>query len=143
MTGPAPPVRVYLPVTPAQLAELWQDGQLAVQSSMAYAVTPALREQLTEDDTEQLEYAALLQAARASLALLADETSAPRRLVVALDVPPSAVAPARGGGASAVQLAGPRPLSEVACALADGTEDHELAWYATQEIPALLASRWP
>src|SRR3712207_5436071 len=56
--------------------------------STAFAVTPALREWYTEGDTEELEYAALLTAARASLRLLDIDPLAPRRRVVlAADVP--------------------------------------------------------
>lgn len=54
---------------------------------MAYAVTPALREAYTSGDTEELEYVALIAAARASLRLLAEDPEAPpRRVVLAADV---------------------------------------------------------
>jgi hypothetical protein len=74
---------------------LVDDGQLAGPHT-AFAVTPQLREYFAvsdaEADTEELEYAALLTAARASLRLLDIDPMAPRRrVVVAADVPDGAV----------------------------------------------------
>jgi hypothetical protein len=57
-------------------------------------VTPALREWYTEGDEEELEYAALTEAARASLRLLAADSLAPRRrTVIAADVADPAAVP--------------------------------------------------
>ena len=47
-----------------------------------FAVTPALREWYSSGDMEELEYIALLHAARASLRMLYDDPAAPRRRVV-------------------------------------------------------------
>jgi hypothetical protein len=47
-----------------------------------YAVTPALREWYSSGDIEELEYVAMMHAARQSLRLLAADTGAPRRRVV-------------------------------------------------------------
>jgi hypothetical protein len=90
-------VRVYLPATTAVLQRLVDDGRLAGPHT-AFAVTPQLREFFAvsdaEADTEELEYAALLTAARASLRLLDVDPFAPRRrVVVAADVPDDTVAP--------------------------------------------------
>jgi hypothetical protein len=90
-------VRVYLPATTTVLRELVDDGQLAGPHT-GFAVTPQLREfyALSDADTdvEELEYAALLSAARASLRLLDVDPFAPRRrVVVAADVPDTAVNP--------------------------------------------------
>jgi hypothetical protein len=80
-------MRVYIPATLPILAELNKRGDLGPAPLTAYAVTPALREWYTEGDEEELEYAALTEAARASLRLLAADPLAPRRrAVIAADV---------------------------------------------------------
>src|SRR5215203_4699912 len=90
-------VRVYLPATTSVLRNLVDDGTLFGPHTV-FAVTPQLREfyELTdaEADTEELEYAALLGAARASLRLLdVDPLAIRRRVVLAADVPDAAVTP--------------------------------------------------
>jgi hypothetical protein len=90
-------LRVYLPATTSVLRTLVDDGRLAGPHT-AFAVTPQLREFFAvsdaEADTEELEYAALLTAARASLRLLDIDPMAPRRrVVVAADVADEAVQP--------------------------------------------------
>jgi hypothetical protein len=90
-------VRVYLPATTSVLRTLVDDGQLAGPHT-GFAVTPTLREFFAvsdaEADAEELEYAALLTAARASLRLLDIDPMAPRRRVVlAADVADGAVEP--------------------------------------------------
>lgn len=84
-------MRVYLPSTLPELARALADGEITVHR--AYAVTPALREWYADGDTEELEYAAMLAAARASLRMLAGDLDAPcRRVVLAAEVPDGAVA---------------------------------------------------
>jgi hypothetical protein len=90
-------VRVYLPATTTVLRTLVDEGTLPGPHT-AFAVTPQLRQfyevSEAEADEEELEYAALLAAARASLRLVdIDPTSARRRVVVAADVPDAAVQP--------------------------------------------------
>ena len=68
------------------------DEGRAARSAHGFAVTPQLRQFYAvsdaDADIEELEYAALLAAARASLRLLdVDPTAARRRVVVAADVP--------------------------------------------------------
>jgi hypothetical protein len=90
-------VRVYLPATTTILRTLVDEGAVPGPHT-AFAVTPDLRQfyELSdaEADEEELEYAALLAAARASLRLIdIDPSAARRRVVVAADVPDSAVRP--------------------------------------------------
>jgi hypothetical protein len=90
-------VRVYLPATTTVLRTLVDEGTLPGPHT-AFAVTPRLRSFYevsdAEADVEELEYAALLAAARASLRLIdIDPTAARRRVVVAADVPDDAVQP--------------------------------------------------
>ena len=75
-------MRVYIPATLPLLAELAKRGELGPGPLAAYAVTPGLREWYVEGDEEELEYAALTEAARAALRLLAADPLAPRRRVV-------------------------------------------------------------
>jgi hypothetical protein len=75
-------MRVYIPATLPMLAELAKRGEIGPGPLTAYAVTPALREWYVEGDEEELEFAALTEAARAALRLLAADPLAPRRRVV-------------------------------------------------------------
>ncbi len=81
-------MRVYLPSTILALADALTKGEVGEAPLHAFAVTPALREAYASGDDEELEYVAMLTAARQSLRLLAGDPDAPRRRVVlAADVP--------------------------------------------------------
>ncbi|MDI5978685.1 DUF6912 family protein [Amycolatopsis magusensis] len=163
-------MRVYLPATIATLRRLVEDGEFAPISGTGFALTPALRESYTSGDTEELEYAALLDAARASLRLIAaedtDEKDPPRRVVISADV--EQATPRPDLDAAVVRVSGPVELTQIAAVHVDTAEaeaavvaaaavidaadlgdddaefalgeaeDHELAWYAPQELPFLL-----
>ena len=58
------------PATLRTLRELRDAGEIAPAPLTAFAVTPALREWYAAGDLEELEYAAMAEAARASLRLL-------------------------------------------------------------------------
>jgi len=84
-------MRVFLPATLGLLHQLVADEEFRPVSGTAFALTPALRESYSSGDTEDMEYIAMLDAARASLRLLAAELSEdpeglPRRAVIAADV---------------------------------------------------------
>ncbi|MEU5877363.1 hypothetical protein [Spirillospora sp. NPDC047279] len=90
-------MRVYLPSTLTDLARLVKARETGPAPVAAYAVTPALREWYAGGDLEELEYAAMTAAARASLRLLAaDPATPPRRVVLAAEVPDKTVEWARG-----------------------------------------------
>lgn len=166
-------MRVYVPATVAMLRELNSNGELAAISDTAFALTPALRESYASGSAEELEYAAMLEAARASLRLLAAELAdhdpelvMPRRAVISADL--DGVTLRSDLDAAVVRVAGPIQLKVVAAvhldtadaepavrAAADvvdaadlgdpdaeftlgDAEDHELAWYAAEELPFLL-----
>ncbi|MGH3710035.1 MAG: DUF6912 family protein [Pseudonocardiaceae bacterium] len=164
-------MRVYIPATLAMLRTLVDSGELLPISGTAFALTPMLRESYAAGDSEELEYAAMNEAARASLRLLAAELDddsgvLPRRVVVAADVERVRLRPDLD--AAAVTVPGPVPSSAVAAVHVDvaeaedavrtasavvdaadlgdpdaeftlgEAEDHEMAWYAAQEIPFLL-----
>jgi uncharacterized UPF0146 family protein len=159
-------VRVYLPSTLPRLAVALDSG--VVEAGVGYAVTPTLREWYTEGDLEELEYAATTAAARESLRLLVDDVAPPRRVVIAAEVADAAARPAPDVARAAVRLTGHVALADVVSAhvddaaaaddvrralavlaaadagdedarfTVDGVEDHELAWYAAQELGVLV-----
>ena len=168
-------MRVYLPCTLPALARVVAAGELGPAPLTGYAVTPALVEWYSSGDTEELEYVALTEAARASLRMLAADRAdgveaAARRVVVAAEIPDSAVKMGTDLEERArVRLLKSVPIAELASIhvddlsagadveaaisalpaadhgdgdaqfVVDGAEDHELMWYATQEIPDLLS----
>jgi hypothetical protein len=90
-------MRVYLPSTLSGLAAILRDRKLEPAPLVAYAVTPALREWYASADLEELEYAALSDAARHSLRMLAADPESPsRRVVLAAEVPDDAIMHATG-----------------------------------------------
>jgi hypothetical protein len=113
-------VRVYLPATSTTLWQLHADWRLGEVPQTAFAVTPALRDWYTDDDIEELEYAAARLAARAALRLLdVDPAAARRRAVVSADVPDAAVTVRDDLDRGAVHISEPVPLSAVAAVHVD------------------------
>jgi len=109
-------MRVYLPSTLPGLRALLDAGELGPPPLPAYGVTGALREWYAEGDEEELEYAALTLAARASVrlldrALLLDPTVPPRRVVVVAEV--DVVEPAPDVDRAAVRVPSTVPLRQV------------------------------
>lgn len=107
-------MRVYLPSTLTALRRLLDDGAVGDPPLPGYAVTPALREWYAEGGDEELEYAALTLAARASVRLLdADQDAVRRRVVVVVDVPDAGVTPVPRVDRAAVRVGSAVPLSLV------------------------------
>lgn len=129
-------MRVYLPATAAELRMLLDDGALPAGLT-AFAVTPGLREWYTDDDVEELEYAALLEAARGSLRLLDADPSVPRRrVVVAADVPDDDATVRDDLDRGVVRLAAAVPLSEVASVHVDDSDAEQVVAAAAESIIA-------
>jgi hypothetical protein len=153
------------------LRTLVDTGELTPIAGTAFALTPTLRESYAAGDTEELEYVAMNEAARASLRLLAteledDPAALARRVVVAADVERVRLRPdlddaavtitgavaARAVAAVHVDVAEAQDAVRAAVEVVDAAdlgdpdaefvlgdvEDHDMAWYATQEIPFLL-----
>ncbi|WP_063065668.1 DUF6912 family protein [Nocardia violaceofusca] len=179
------------------LRELVAQREIRAVNDTAFAVTPALREAYASGDDEELAEAAMGEAARASLRLLAEEResallqadddaepagtdpdapaedggssySAPvyRRAVIAADVTGTTLRPDLDD--AVVRLSGPITYQRIASVHVDlaeaepqvakavdvidaadlgdpdaefvlgDAEDHQLAWYAAQELPFLL-----
>lgn len=164
-------MRIYVPATIGLLRTLVVDGKLNAVSGTAFGVTPKLRESYASGDTEELSYAAMADAALASLRLVsaeldADPEAPARRVVVCADVDEVRLRPDLDDGA--VTLPGPLLMDTVAAVYVDleeasaavraaaavvdaadlgdtdaeftigEAEDHELAWYAPQEVSFLL-----
>lgn len=123
-------MRVYVPATWPMLRTLVKSGELDPIGGTAFALTPRLREHYTSGDDDELEYAALTEAARASLRLLSvelclDEERTPaRRVVVAADLEDVTMRPDLDDGA--VRISGSVPLEKVAAVHIDD-EDAEYA----------------
>jgi hypothetical protein len=160
-------MRIYLPSTLPALADVLREGTVGPAPVHGFAVTPALREAYASGDEEELEYIAMLAAARESLRLLRADPSAPRRRVV-LAADAEATWIAYDDEPAAVVVTDPIPLSalasghvddedaeaDIAAAVeaiaaadagdedaeftVDGAEGHELAWYATQELKTII-----
>lgn len=160
-------MRVFLPSTFPGLRRLLETGEVGPAPLPGFAVTKELRDWYDEADEEELDYAALDLAARASVRLLdADPDAVRRRVVLVVDV--EDVEPVLKVDRAAVRLAAPVPMVAVQAAYVDdpdaipdvtvaadavieadlGSEDaafrveqaegHELMWFATQEIGALV-----
>jgi Family of unknown function (DUF6912) len=151
------------------LQQLVAERLLHARSGTAFAVTPTLRESYAEGDDDELAEVALLEAALASLRLLAgDGTSGlpPRRAVLVAEVEEATARPDLDD--AVVRLPGPIGFDDVIAAYVDNADaepavlpaieavdaadlgdedaefivgdaqDHDLAWYAKQELPFLI-----
>ncbi len=117
-------MRVFLPSTLPALAMALRAGQVGSGPLPGFAVTPALREAYASGDDEELEYAALTEAARASLRMLADDQAAPsRRVVLAAEIPAGQVRPdARDKEPGRVVIEVAVSIERLASAHVDGPE---------------------
>jgi hypothetical protein len=131
-------MRVYLASTMPALAAALAAGQLGPAPLAGFAVTPALREWYASGDLEELEYAAMAVAARASLRLLAADDGAPaRRVTLAVDVPDDQVS-ACGSleEPAAVAISAAVPLTRVASAHVDDPQAAADVRAAAAAVPA-------
>ena len=121
-------MRVYLPSTLTGLAGILRDRAIEPAPLTGYAVTPALREWYASADLEELEYAAMSDAAKDSLRLLAADSEAPsRRVVIVAEIPDEAVVHGAGDlmdaeGRAAVRVTGPVPLDRIVSGHVDDAE---------------------
>lgn len=157
-------VRVYVPCTMSRLQVIVTADGIGPAPFVAHAVTDAVREALPDGGEEDWEYAASSAASLSSVGLLgADEPA--RRVVVAVNVP--SVRSVEVEDPTVVEVVAAVPLRWVAAVLADTEDaerdvaaaraadaaespdaarllerclDHELGWWAAQEVTGLLGS---
>ena len=117
-------MRVFLPSTLPAVALALQAGHVGPGPLPGFAVTPALREAYASGDPAELEYAALTEAARASLRMLAGDPAAPsRRVVLAAEIPAEQIQPdPRDGEPARVVLTQAIPVARLAAAHVDDEE---------------------
>lgn len=131
-------MRIYVPATWPMLQRMVKNGRLDPIGGTAFALTPKLRESYTAGDDDELEYAAMLEAARASLRLLGvefglGEDGVPaRRVVVSADLDGVALRPDLDD--AAVRITGPVPVSAIAAVHVDTDE----AEYAVRQAAAAV-----
>ena len=158
-------IRVYIPTTLSGLAQIVGDGGVGPGPIYVHAVTDAMREEYADGTEEDWEYVAMTAAARGALALLTEDEP-PRRVVVVMDI--DTVVPLGGGDPTAVAIQevvsadrivavhvdSPDAEDDVreardaweAAARGDETAqstvdrglEHELGWFAAQEVGDLL-----
>ena len=159
--------RVYVPSTLTLLRDIVLADGIGPAPFLAHAVTPELRRAYPDGGEEEWEYAASAAAARSALALLVEGDPA-RRVVVAVDV--AGVVPVDDDDPTLVTVDEVVPFRRIAAVLVDDEDaaadvsaavaagpdaergdaeaaavverclDHELGWYATQEIGGLVGS---
>ncbi len=130
-------MRIYLPATSTLLHELLEAGSIGPAPLTAFAVTPGLREWYVDDDAEELEYAATVEAARGSLRLLdADPAAARRRVVVAADVPDAVVTVRDDLDRGVVELAEPVALTTIASVHVDDADAEQTVAAAAEAVIA-------
>jgi hypothetical protein len=156
--------RVYVPTTLSRLRAVVTADGIGPAPFVGHAVTPEVRSQLFDVGEEEWEYAASTAAAQSSLGMLHEDEPA-RRVVIAVDVP--AARPAGTADPTVVEVDDVVPFRYVGAVLADAADaeadvaaardalavrsgdaealserclDHELGWWAAQEIGELLAA---
>ena len=160
-------MQIYIPVTLAMLQQLVADDSLWPVNGTAFAVTPRLREAYAEGDDDELGDVALAGAADDSGdSGQPSDPSPPRRAVLVADVGDVTLRPDLDD--AVVRIGSPVTTDDVVAAFVDNAaaeahvkaaiavidaadlgdedaeltvgdaQDHDLAWYATQELPILL-----
>lgn len=154
--------RIYVPSTLGRLRGIVTADGIGPAPFVAHAVTEAVREAYADGGDEEWEYAASTAAAQSSLGMLHEDEPA-RRVVLAVDVP--SARPAGTVDPTVVEVDEVVPFRRIAAVLADSKDaevdvaaarealatgaedadrladlclDHELGWWAAQEIGDLL-----
>lgn len=134
-------MRIYLPATSGILRTLAERGAIGPAPLTAFAVTAGLREWYgasdADSDADELEYAAMNEAARASLRLIdSDESAARRRVVVALEADADVVAVRDDLDRGVVVLSAPVGLAQIAAIHVDDVEAEPVVSAASSAIVA-------
>ncbi|MBR8741299.1 hypothetical protein [Nocardiopsis sp. MG754419] len=150
---------VFLPSTVPALATLLDEGRLEGEPLIAFTADPG-----PGDDAEEAEYDAMYAAAEESLRLLRTDPGAPRRRVVLTAEMPDHVVDheaRQGDGVARVSVRAAIPYKKLKSAHVDdegaaadiaeaaddpaseAAGDHELLWFAVQEIRYLIEDARP
>lgn len=120
-------MRVYIPVTAADVERRRSEGYWTISPRRAWAVNRQLALALPDEDDEEREFIASLTAANASAS----------RLAVAADVPAAMLGDEGMNGE--VDVSGVLRNGDVACLLrVDPEDDEQLIWFAPTEFDQLL-----
>jgi hypothetical protein len=130
-------VRVYVPTTLRGLAASVRNREVVPLRGTAFAVTRELTASAPDADTEELEYLAMIDAARASLRLIGgDAAGTPSlRVVVAADVDGD-VREREDLDRAVVTVNGPIPWRAVAAVHLDGADAAEAVAAAAAAVDA-------
>jgi hypothetical protein len=130
-------VRVYVPTTLRGLAAAVRDQEVSPLRGTAFAVTGELTRSSPEADTEELEYLAMIDAARASLRLIGaqSEDTPSLRVVVAADVD-GEVRERNDLDRAVVTLSAPIPWRAVAAVHLDGADAADAVAAAVAAVDA-------
>ncbi|WP_454963074.1 DUF6912 family protein [Corynebacterium durum] len=129
-------MRVYLPATFNTLQELSDTGGFTVRSGYGFAVTPALNDYFVSGDPEEVAHFAFIDAARASLRLLAigdNEAFPHRRVVISADIDDNLVELQPHNGESVVKLSPAHVELDAVAAIHVDIESSEAATAAAIE----------
>lgn len=120
-------MRVYIPVTVADVERRRSDGYWTISARRAWAVNQVLARALPDEDDEGREYVASLTAA----------SDSPAHLAVAADLPTSMIGDEGTNGE--VVVSGVIADNLIACLLRiDADDDEALLWFAPSELDGLL-----
>lgn len=120
-------MRVYIPVTVADVERRRTEGYWTISERRAWAVNQVLARALPDEDDEGREYIASLTAA----------SDSPAHLAIAADLPTSMIGDEGTNGE--VVVSGVIADNLIACLLrVDEDDDEALQWFAPTELDGLL-----
>lgn len=129
-------MRAYVPITPAELQNLFTDGELEVNEALIVEPGALAAAQLDEAEQEELEFERSWHAALISKKRQGFE--APLGFVLAADLKSEQAGRIEG---DRVSLLSKLEWTQVQSLLVAESEEAELSWFAPQEIPTYL-SKW-
>jgi hypothetical protein len=129
-------MRVFVPSSLPHLRSVLDAGELA--PTHGYATTPGMREWYASGDEEEIEYLAVIAAARESLRVLSRTNPPPRmrRVVLAVDAPDPVVTVLDAQERGLVALAAPVSVARLVSALVDDADAEGTVAPAVEAVAA-------
>lgn len=130
-------MRVYIPATFDMLHQLEAESVMPIRSGYGFALTPALIESFVSGDEEEIDYFAFMDAALASIRLLATgdvERYPHRRVVITADISKSRIIFGSDLGDSVVHIEGALSLEEILAFHIDTADSEEATAIAISKI---------